>query len=443
MFARLAGVAAVIASTAIASAEPLSADDLAKKDEGGYVTGLPLAAYSTDIGVGVGARAYYYWDGDRKDARFATTPYLFRTFLQVFASTRGIQFHWLDFDIPKVFDSPYRFRSQIIYARNINQNYFGVGDRSLAPLKFPGSPSSYDTFSAFSDAENVVLPDGSTYSKYNQYDLLKPTAIASVERLLLDDRLRVLGGLGFSYVRVHDYTNKQIDDANGVSGIENQTKLAEDCAAKTIVGCNALASGQFENYLRLGVSYDTRDFEPDPNTGVFIDGEADIATIALGSSYDYIRGLIAARGYLSPFDGHDIVLAGRFVIVGQTNGAPFFSMDNFPFTDDPRQGLGGHRTLRGYRQDRFIGSVMTVINAEVRWTFAHATWWRQKFAFIAAPFVDAGRPYDSLAELTYKDWKPSYGAALRISWNLATIATIDYGISPEDSGLYINFNHIF
>jgi hemolysin activation/secretion protein len=131
------------------------------------------------------------------------------------------------------------------------------------------------------------------------------------------------------------------------------------------------------------------------------------------------------------------------VIVGQTNGAPFFAMDEFPFTDDPRQGLGGHRTLRGYRQDRFVGSVMTLLNAEVRWTFAHTQFWGQKFAFIAAPFVDVGRPYDSLSELTYKDWKPSYGAALRISWNLATLATIDYGISPEDTGLYINFNHIF
>lgn len=35
------------------------------------------------------------------------------------------------------------------------------------------------------------------------------------------------------------------------------------------------------------------------------------------------------------------------------------------------------------------------------------------------------------------------GGALRISWNLATVITADYGVSPEDTGLYINFNHIF
>jgi hypothetical protein len=35
------------------------------------------------------------------------------------------------------------------------------------------------------------------------------------------------------------------------------------------------------------------------------------------------------------------------------------------------------------------------------------------------------------------------GRRPRISWNLATIVTVDYGKSAEDAGLYVNFNHIF
>jgi outer membrane protein assembly factor BamA len=440
-------VAAVIVGLcvvgSVAHADPISADDLAKKNEGGYVTGLPLAAYSTDIGLGGGARAYYYWNGSRDDPRFATTPYLFRMFVQAFASTRGLQFHWIDFDAPKLLDTPYRLRSQLIYARNINNNYFGLGSRSLAPLSFPGS-KNYSSFSDYSTAEQTVGADGTTYSKYNQYDLEKPGGIVSLERSFLDDRIRALAGLGFMYAKIRDFSGKQVDalDANGnaTTATMNQTKLAADCAAGLLVGC----AGGRDNYLRLGISYDTRDYEPDPNTGIFLDAEVDLATVALGSQYDYVRAMIAARGYYSPIpDRADLVLAGRAVLLGQTNGAPFFSMDTFPFTEDPRQGLGGHRTLRGYRQDRFVGSVMSLVNAEVRWTFGHARIWGQKFAFIACPFFDVGRPYDSLGQLTLRDWKPSYGAALRISWNLATLATIDYGVSPEDTGLYINFNHIF
>jgi hemolysin activation/secretion protein len=177
---------------------------------------------------------------------------------------------------------------------------------------------------------------------------------------------------------------------------------------------------------------------------VFLDADLDTSTAALGSEYDYVRFLAAARGYYSPIpDRADLVLAARATFVWQSSGTPFFSMDTFPFTEDPRQGLGGHRTMRGYRQDRFVGPVMALTNAEVRWTFARGTLWRQKLAFIAVPFVDLGRPFDSLSDLSLRRWRPSYGGALRISWNLATVITVDYGRSPEDSGLYINFNHIF
>ncbi len=435
-------IAVGMLACAIAHAEPLRADDLANKNEGGYVTGLPLAAYSTDLGFGGGARAYSYWNGERSDPRFVNTSYLARVFVQVFASTRGLQFHWLDLDLPKLASSPYRLRAQLIYARNINNNYFGIGARSLAHLQFPGSPA-YASYSDYATAERQVV-NGTTYAKYNQYDLEKPAAIASLERSFLDDRIRLLGGFGFSWAKLRDFTGT-IVDAVGPSGqattaVMNQTKLAEDCAAHAIVGCG----GGRDDYLRLGISYDTRDYEPDPNRGVFLDAEVDLATVALGSQFDYARGLVSARGYYSPAPGSaDLVLAGRATIVAQTNGAPFFSMDTLPFTEDPRQGLGGHRTLRGYRQDRFVGSVMTVANAELRWTFGHATAWHQRFGFILVPFVDVGRVYDSLGELSLRRWRPSVGGALRVAWNLATLATIDYGISPEDAGLYINFNHIF
>ncbi|HEY1811972.1 MAG TPA: DUF5982 domain-containing protein [Kofleriaceae bacterium] len=436
-------VAASCVLAATAHAQAITGDDLARKNDGGYVTGLPLFSYSTDLGYGFGARAYYYWNGHRGDSRFSTTPYLYRVFLQAFVSTRGTQFHWLDFDAPKIFDSPYRVRSQIIYQRDTSQNYFGVGSRTLQPLAFPGSPKTFSTFSDYSAAEDQVT-NGTTWSRYDEYDLTRPIAIASVERLFDHDHVRVLGGLGFSYASINDYSGKQVDAiaANGTSttATEGTTRLEADCAAGAIVGCQ----GGRDDYVRVAASYDTRDFEPDPNTGVFIDAEVDAATVALASQYDYIRALFAARGFYSPIpDKADLVLAGRFTFVGQTNGAPFFSMDTFPYTDNPIAGLGGGRTLRGYRQDRFVGSLMTVTNGEVRWTFAHACFWRQKFAFIIVPFIDIGRPFDNFGQLTFADWKPSYGGAFRVSWNLATIASVDYGVSPEDTGLYINFNHIF
>ena len=61
----------VLALAATARADSLSPGDLARKNDGGYVTGLPLAAYSTDLGFGGGARVYYFWNGHRDNPLFA------------------------------------------------------------------------------------------------------------------------------------------------------------------------------------------------------------------------------------------------------------------------------------------------------------------------------------------------------------------------------------
>lgn len=428
---------------AVAHADGLTPEDLARKNERGYVTGLPLLAFSTDLGFGAGARAYYYWNGLRSDDRFATTAYLHRIFLQAFFSTRGLQFHWLDYDAPRIFRSPYRVRSQLIFGRNINSNYFGLGNQALAPLTFPGADGTFRQYDEYVEAQHRIS-DGVTYTKYDQYELVRPLFIASVERLLAKDRVRVLAGYGFTYAVVRDYTGKRVDatadDGGATSATSAATRLRQECDAGDLVGCD----GGREGFLRLGLSYDTRDFEPDPNSGVFADLAIDAASVALGSEYDYLRVLGAVRGYLSPAPAlTDLVLAGRAFLQVQTAGTPFFSQDSLPFTEDFRNGLGGHRTLRGYRQNRFVGRAMAAITAEARWTFTRFELLRQKFALIAVPFVDVGRSFDDADALTWRDWKTSYGGALRISWNLATIVTIDYGRSSEDAGLYINFGHIF
>src|SRR5262249_27432213 len=150
------------------------------------------------------------------------------------------------------------------------------------------------------------------------------------------------------------------------------------------------------------------------------------------------------RGYWSPSPRVvDLVLAVRGVYQVQSQGAPFFSMDVFPFTDDPRTGMGGFRTIRGYKQDRFVGDVMGREKYEVRWTLAQARIFGQRFAYIAVPFLDMGRVFDSVRRTTLVGWKRAEGGGLRIAWNLSTIVMIDYAVSEEDSGLYINFNHIF
>jgi hypothetical protein len=51
--------------------------------------------------------------------------------------------------------------------------------------------------------------------------------------------------------------------------------------------------------------------------------------------------------------------------------------------------------------------------------------------------------FDGKPQIRLNDWRRSQGAALRMSWNLATIITTEYAFSQEDSAFYVNFNHMF
>jgi hemolysin activation/secretion protein len=114
-----------------------------------------------------------------------------------------------------------------------------------------------------------------------------------------------------------------------------------------------------------------------------------------------------------------------------------------PFIDDNHAGLGGFRTLRGFRQNRFVGPTIVLTNYEIRYTFVHFRVLKQGFALMVVPFMDIGRVFDNPGQTTLSGWARTQGAGFRIAWNEATIIMIDYGVSDEDSGLYVNFNHIF
>jgi len=425
------------------SKQPLSPDDYARKNEGGYFTGLPLFNFDPNTGFGFGARAYYYYNGARSDTLFAYTPYLHRVFLQAFASTRGLQFHWLDYDAPAVAGSPYRIRAQAIYARNTDQHFFGTDSAAMQPLTFTDAGRTFEHFSDYNDALRAVRPDGTTLSRYDHYDVIRPIGLVSIERTFFDGVLRPLFGFGFSHATIDDYTGERVTaiDADGdeVEATMGETRLSEQCELG-LVGCD----GGWDNGVRLGLSFDTRDFEPDPNSGVFADMALDLSTSVLGSEYDYARFLSSARVFISPVpDITDLVLAMRGTFQVQSQGTPFFSLPFLPYTEDFRTGLGGHRTLRGFQQDRFVGHVMSLVNVEARWSFYRFAVLRQKFALMLVPFVDTGRVFDAVKDFNFKGWRHGQGAGFRASWNLATVLSVDYGFSSEDSGLYINFNHQF
>ena len=410
--------------------------DLLLKDKraGTYVTGFPAVGYDPESGFNYGAAVQWFDNGPADSPFFPYTPYRQRVLVGVTGSTGGSSHAAIGYDLPCINDSPWRLRAALLFERNKFQNYFGIGEVTLGPLTYPGSSRKYYDFKQYTDALNRKV-NGQTWSLYNEFDKTQAGGVVTVERDCLGGRLRPLLGLQFNHVAVDDYTGDNVDGA-----IQQPTRLYTDNQAGRILGFD----GGWDSALKIGLTYDTRDFEPDPASGLMLQLAGRIATEALGSEFNYQQVTLNWRGFhnLLPEIGR-LILAGRMTYVMQFGDVPFYSASIIPYTDGDANGLGGFATLRGFVTDRFVGDAAAVTGGELRWSFGEATFWGQHLRFMVVPFVDAGRVFDSVSETTLAGWKIDGGAGFRLAWNLSTVVSFDYARSSEGALFYMELGHQF
>ncbi len=98
--------------------------------------------------------------------------------------------------------------------------------------------------------------------------------------------------------------------------------------------------------------------------------------------------------------------------------------------------LGGHDSLRGFRDYRFRGPHAILTNAEYRWEI-----WS---GLDAALFYDAGKVAFRRSDLDFKGLARAYGFGFRFNTDNGTILRIDAGFGSQDGKhLYIVFGDVF
>ncbi|MDF3818372.1 DUF5982 domain-containing protein [Leptospira sp. 96542] len=450
--------------------------DLDDKLEGYYPTGLPLINSDPNEGIGYGVRGYLYDNGLKSDPLFDYTPYRMRFFAQYFNTNKNAQYHQLSLDMPFIADTQWRLRADAFLTITPTTLYFGVGESSMQPLSYidrnqtngrivrnssyldqetnltyfrPGTPSDSilfggKSYTGFPSRDGYVVTD----RMYNRYEIETPMATVSTERSFVGGTVRLVTGLKFSNNIIRTYDGKFIQGKDPLIGgnfgaeVPNgKTRLTEDYEAGAIIGYN----GGYTNAVRLGIVYDTRDFEPDPNSGIFLEATYEKNAKAVGSNYDFDKYFGQAKLFWSPFPKvfDKLVVANRFAVGLSDGNIPFFEYRNMWGTEGLVGGLGGLRTLRGYKQDRFVGRTIGWGNSEIRYKFAETKIGSELFVFNIVPFVDYGRVWDDEHKMNFKDYKYSRGLGLRIAWNQATIIMIDYAKSREDEQTFVNFSHVF
>ncbi len=414
----------------------MSEEDLAKKREGWYPTGLPLVNFSSDTGLGYGLRLYLYNNGSREDPAFATAPYFLQTYIQYFATTGGWQYHEWNIDRLKIFGSNFRTKVSFVYEKKLNANYFGQGaDTTRKPLTDPTSGKEYDTYK---DYQSGFLK-ANNYEKYkwNNYTITAPKFSIDLY-YYLGEYFKFLLGYQVRRIDIDPWDNRDFEI--GVFGGDSYTHVGPTLLS-TVKPTGY--DGGWTNFARIGLALDTRDFEPDPNNGVYIDYAFEVSDNSLGSEYDYFRSTVGFRGYLSPF--RNLVVAARLAYTDTSGEVPFYEKSYFAFLLNRYNGLGGYRTLRGYMEDRFVANTMTMANIEFRYKVGEINPLRQLFAFKIIAFCDTGNAYDNAGDPfndpRWGDYKTSYGGGLVVAWNMNTIIHVYYGMSAEESAISINFMH--
>jgi outer membrane protein assembly factor BamA len=446
-----------IDSLSFIKSRKMSDEDVAKKREGTFITGLPDVSSDPVTGFGFGVSTNMYWNGKRENPLFAYTPYLAKLKTNAAYYTSNARALSFSLDIPYYKGTRWRFKIDLKAQQNPTNLYFGLTEKTLGKLSLPSNENTtFDTYKAFDEARQTIRPAETAESQNgeigfvtdalsNRFKETEYMLNLKADYAIGNGKWRAMGGYEIQHLSYSTFEGLETDGIEPLTGktitVPNGFSLLErDFQEGKISGIK----GGWVSIIQTALIYDTRDFEPDPTKGVYFEIANEYSSKLIGSQFDFDKFFIQGRAFQKLPIGKRTVLAGRLG-VGNIfgNNAPFFEYQDQWSPDGSINALGGVGSLRGYRQNRFLARSMWFTNVELRVRLIETKIAKQLFGFSLAPFVDAGTVRDRWQDLSFKNIKTSYGTGLRIAWNQSTILSLDYGRSKEDSLLYFGIGQIF
>lgn len=430
----------------------MSEDDLAKKREGAFFTGIPDFSSDPVTGFGFGVRMNTYWNGNRDNPLFPYTPYLMKLTANAAYYTSNAREIVLKLDVPYYKGTRWRFKVDFKAQQNPANLYFGLTESTLGQLRLPSDENTtFSTYKEFDRARKTLRPGGVGEADFvtdalsNRFRETEYMLNLKADYALGKGKWRIMGGYEIQHLSYSTFEGMNAEAIDPISG-QNTTApngislLRRDFEDGLISGVD----GGWVSIIQTALIFDTRDFEPDPTKGYYFEIANEYSSKYIGSQFDFDKLFIQGRAYQKIPVGKRTVLAGRFG-VGNIfgNNAPFFEFQDQWSPEGSINALGGRQSLRGYRANRFLARSMWFTNVELRVRLAETQIGKQRFAFGVAPFFDAGTVRDRWQDLNFKNIKTSYGGGLRIAWNQSTVLSFDYGHSKEDRLFYFGIGQAF
>jgi len=322
---------------------------------------LPVVAFDADKGFQYGGLLNIYDFGDGSHYPQPRQQW----YIEASAYTKGTQQYFLTYDtrhlIPKVRMS---LATTIMYDKAMD-------------------------FYGFNGYQSVYKPDSLT--AFFRLERLAFSAKADFVGNIWENKLFWQAGYYFS-----SYRYRSID----VAGINKGKPEAEKFSGQTlyekyiewgIIPQNEKKGG-LTSALRVGLMYDTRDFEAAPAHGIWAEANITLAPKFLGTTHSYFRYMLSLRQYL-PLLEDQLTFAYRLNYQGSIgNYLPYYIMPVFSNIgkEYDRDGIGGYRTVRGIMRDRVQGLDVAFLNAELRWKFTRFHLLKQNIYLGLNAFCDGG-----------------------------------------------------
>ena len=295
--------------------------------------GTPLFNYSSDTGVGFGAR------GMAQRRVEGASRYSLSLEAQAYGSSGGTQLHFLSIDVPSIAGSAWRLDALAGYYRNAAAHYYGLGNHPRVSEEALESHLESAPVARLR-ARRTFLGHASLQLGYRMFY----QSITAPERSLL--------------------------------------------AREAPFGSGG---GAFSE-LSLGLAWDTRDDELAPTRGVLLETAARSTLKALGSTGNAAGFYASASAYQPIRSGW--LIAARVAVDGWVGDVPFDRLGDFGTLLSPFlvvSGMGGGLTVRGLVQSEYVGKVKLVGNFELRFPLGGFDLFSRRVTFSGVAFADAGQ----------------------------------------------------
>lgn len=284
-----------------------------------------------------------------------------------------------------------------IYTNITTSGFFAIGVenntifpddkfRINADMSFTYMPSKYYGI-------GYAAGDAGNYSKYNEYRLsLKADFLAEV----VQD----------AYVGV-TFAAKNLRG----SGFEKKEFQPDENLTTTLVGGGLI------------FSYDTRDFIPNPEKGLFLQYQQTFFSRTLGSNIHFSQIETTARYYKR--------VAPKTILAFDFNG--IFNNGDVPWNMMAQ--IGGPRQMRGYLTGQYRDRKELNTQVELRQKIYN------RHGLVL--WGGMGNVFDKFDHFAWSQTLPTYGVGYRWEFKNRVNIRFDYGIARGQSGFYFNINEAF